>query len=76
MVPSVLLKHPWAGSLAVRYEDLIVSTLVNDWKTAIVDDGPMIKFANQIGGKIFVTPALLMVNREDCSVRCLGSVEC
>ena len=69
MVPSVLLKHPWAGSLAVRYEDLIVSTLVNDWKTAIVDDGPMIKFANQIGGKIFVTPALLMVNREDCSVR-------
>lgn len=68
IVPSVLLKHAWAGSMAVRYDDLIVSTLIDDWKTAIVDDGPMANFAKQMDGRIFVVPKLIMVNREDCSL--------
>lgn len=68
MVPSVLLNHAWAGTMAVRYEDLIVSTLIDDWKTSIVDDGPMLNFSKQMGGSIFVVPKLLMVNREDCSL--------
>ena len=67
LVPTVLLKHPWAGTMAVRYEDLVVSSLIEDWKTSIVDDGPIAKFAKQMGGKVVVNPALLMVNRDDCS---------
>ncbi len=67
LVPTVLLRHPWAGSMAVRYEDLVISSLIDDWKVSIVDDGPMAKFANQMGGKVIVNPSLLMVNREDCS---------
>lgn len=68
LVPTVLLKHPWAGTMAMRYEDLIISSLIDDWKTSIVDDGPVAKFAKQIGGEIVVNPALLMVNRDDCSL--------
>ena len=67
IVPSVLLEHPWAGSMGVRYEDVIVSTLIDDWKTAIVDDGPMTHFAKQMTGNVFVVPKLMMVNNEDCS---------
>lgn len=67
IVPSVLLEHAWAGSMAVRYEDLIVSRLIDDWKTAIVDDGPMADFSKLMNGQIYVSPKLLMVNREDCS---------
>ncbi|MDB4766209.1 glycosyltransferase family 2 protein [bacterium] len=67
MVPAVLLEHPWAGSMGVRYEDVIVSTLIDDWKTAIVDDGPMASFAKQMSGNVFVVPKLMMVNREDCT---------
>lgn len=67
IVPSVLLEHAWAGSMGVRYEDVIVSTLIDDWKTAIVDDGPMESFAKQMSGNIFVSPKLMTVNREDCS---------
>ena len=67
IVPSVLLEHAWAGSMAVRYEDLIISRLIDDWKTAIVDDGPMADFSKLINGQIYVSPKLLMVNREDCT---------
>jgi len=67
LVPTVFLKHPWAGTMAMRYEDLIISSLIEDWKTSIVDDGPIAKFAKQMGGKVVVNPALLMVNRDDCS---------
>ncbi len=69
IVPSVLLEHAWAGSMAVRYEDLIVSRLIDDWKTAIVDDGPMTDFSKLMNGQIFVSPKLLMVNREDCTTK-------
>jgi len=41
--------------------------LMDDWRTSIVDDGPIAKFADQMGGKVIVNPALLMVNRDDCS---------
>ena len=67
IVPSVLLEHPWAGSLGLRYEDVIVSTLIDDWKTSIVDDGPIANFAKQMSGSVFVVPKLMMVNREDCT---------
>jgi len=67
IVPSVLLEHTWAGSMGVRYEDLIVSTLIDDWKTNMVDDGPMANFAKQMSGEVYVVPKLMMVNREDCS---------
>ena len=67
IVPTVLLNHPWAGSMAMRYEDLITSSLLDDWKTTIVDDGPIAKFAKQMGGRIVMNPKLLMVNRESCS---------
>ena len=73
IVPSVLLEHAWAGSMAVRYEDLIVSRLIDDWKTAIVDDGPMADFSKLMNGQIYVSPKLLMVNREDCSVKFAAS---
>ena len=67
LVPTILLKHPWAGTMAVKYNDLISSNLIDDWKVSIVDDGPVAKFAKRVGGKVVVHPALLMVNRDDCS---------
>ena len=67
IVPTVLLNHPWAGSMAIRYQDLMAGSLLEDWKTTIVDDGPVAKFAKQIGGRIVINPKLLMVNRESCS---------
>jgi len=67
IVPSVLLEHAWGGSMAVRYEELVDSRLIDDWKTAIVDDGPISNFAKQMNGEIFVSPKIMMVNREDCS---------
>ena len=73
IVPTVLLEHAWAGSMAVRYEDLIVSRLIDDWKTAIVDDGPMTDFSKLMNGQIYVSPKLLMVNREDCSIKFAGA---
>ena len=67
IVPTVLLNHPWAGSMAMRYQDLMAGSLLEDWKTTIVDDGPVAKFAKQMGGRIVINPKLLMVNRESCS---------
>ncbi len=67
IVPSALLRHPWAGSMGVKYEDVVVSTLIDDWKTAVVDDGPVTEFAKQMNANVFVVPKLMMVNREDCT---------
>ena len=53
--------------MALRYEDLVISSLIDDWKVSAVDDGPVTKFANQMGGKVVINPALLMVNRDDCT---------
>lgn len=67
LVPTVLLQHPWAGSMAMRYAQVAESSLIERWSQSFVDDGPIAEFAKEVGGKIFVSPRLLMVNREPCS---------
>lgn len=67
MVPTILFSNPWAGSFAMRAEDVKKSGLTEIWSRSVVDDGPIRKAINEIGLKIHVAPSLIMVNRESCT---------
>ena len=69
IVPTVLLGHPWAGSTAMRRADMMRSGLLEDWSQSIVDDGPMAAALNRIGLKVQFVPSVIMLNREQASVR-------
>jgi glycosyltransferase involved in cell wall biosynthesis len=68
-VPTILLNHPWAGSCAIRSEDLIRSGLVEQWKSSIIDDGPMAAAITQLGLRLKFVSNAWMVNREGCSLQ-------
>lgn len=68
-VPTILLNHPWAGSCAIRRADLIRSGLVEQWKSSIIDDGPMAAAISQLGLRLKFVSNAWMVNREGCSLQ-------
>ena len=68
-VPTILLHHPWAGSCAIRRDDLLRSGLVEQWKSSIIDDGPMAAAITRLGLKLKFVSNAWMVNREGCSIR-------
>lgn len=68
-VPTILLNHPWAGSCAIRRDDLFRSGLVDQWKSSIIDDGPMAAAITRLGLKLKFVSNAWMVNREGCSFR-------
>ncbi|MEL7497066.1 MAG: glycosyltransferase family 2 protein [Planctomycetota bacterium] len=69
MIPTIYFANPWAGSFAMRKEDLIQSGLLDAWKKSIVDDGPIREHLGHLGLKIVFAPSLIMVNREACGHR-------
>lgn len=68
MVLSINFANPWAGSFAMRMEDLRKSSLLKTWSESVVDDGPITQAVHGIGKQIVVAPSLLMVNRENCTL--------
>ena len=68
LVPTVYFSNPWAGSFAMRAEDLEAAGLAEIWSHSIVDDGPIKKAINDIGLRIEFAPSLIMINREPCTL--------
>lgn len=53
----------------MRRSDLFDSKLVSAWRESMVDDGPIRQALNSLGKRIVFAPSLVMVNREECSLR-------
>jgi glycosyltransferase involved in cell wall biosynthesis len=68
IVPTAILGNPWAGSFAVRHSDLLRSGLLDEWRTSIIDDGPVRESMVRIGKRIEFIPQNFVINREDCSL--------
>lgn len=66
---TMYFANPWAGSFAMRRSDLFDSKLVSAWRESMVDDGPIRQALNSLGKRIVFAPSLVMVNREECSLR-------
>lgn len=67
LVPTALLNNPWAGTFAMRMEDVRRAGLKKIWRKSIVDDGPIRQALQPLGLKIHFSPALIMVNRDRCT---------
>ena len=67
----LLMSHfsiPWAGTLAIRRSLLLPSGLLEKWGAAVVDDAPLPALLRNLGQQLKFVPALMMVNREECSL--------
>ena len=67
LVPTVLFRNPWAGSLAMRLEDIHRAELAKVWRFSMIDDGPVRNALEEIGLRMHFAPSLIMINREDCT---------
>jgi len=67
LVPTIFFTNPWAGSFAMRTQDILDSGLEETWCLSVVDDGPIKKAITDIGLRVEFAPSLIMVNREPCS---------
>ncbi len=67
IVPTAIFNNPWAGTFAMRMEDVVAADLPNIWRNSVVDDGPIRQAIKPLGLKIRFQPSLIMVNREDCT---------
>ena len=72
LILSINFANPWAGSFAMRTEDMKQSGLIETWGESAVDDGPITEAVHGIGKQIVFAPSLIMVNREACSLRYTG----
>lgn len=68
IVPTAMLSNPWAGTFAIRHADILASGLLDDWRTSIIDDGPVRENIKRLGKRIEFVPQNLVINREDCSL--------
>lgn len=69
IVPTVMFRHPWAGSLAMRKTDFDRAGLLKIWSRSIVDDGPISDAFKPFGLETRFVPSLVMVNRESCDTK-------
>ena len=67
LVPTVYFSNPWAGSFAMRMQDILDSGLEEIWGQSVVDDGPIKTVINDLGMRVAFAPSLIMINRESCS---------
>ena len=72
LVPTAIYSNPWAGSFAMRMEDVERSNLAKIWEKSIVDDGPIRQAVKPLGLKIHFCPNLIMINREKCTLEFVG----
>ena len=68
LLPTVFFQNPWAGSLAMRMEDIRKSDLESIWERSLVDDGPIREAITELGLKVHFSPSILMINREQASM--------
>jgi glycosyltransferase involved in cell wall biosynthesis len=68
LVPTAIYSNPWAGSFAMRMEDVRRARLQKVWRKSIVDDGPIRSALRPLGLSIYFSPLLIMVNRERCTL--------
>jgi hypothetical protein len=68
LVTSGIFSNPWAGSFAMRMEDVRRAKLKKIWRKSIVDDGPIRQALKPLGLTIHFCPSLIMVNRERCTL--------
>lgn len=69
IVPTVVFNNPWAGSLAMRMEDVHRAKIAETWAKSIVDDGPLRQSMAALGLECHFAAPLIMVNKENCSFR-------
>lgn len=67
IVPTVMFRNPWAGTMAMRMKDFERSGLAEKWRTSIVDDGPVKNAFANLDLDVEFVPSLVMVNQETCS---------
>ena len=68
LVLSTYFANPWAGSMAMRRQQIEQLDLIECWKRSAVDDGPLVgAFIGSNLQRHFV-PSLVMVNRENCTM--------
>lgn len=72
LVATAINANPWAGTCAIRTADLFSSGLVDDWKTSVVDDGPIKAAMTRLGLRVHFDPNLIMVNRDQCTTAFVG----
>ena len=68
LVPTAALANPWAGTCAMRLDEVKRSGLIETWKESIADDGPIRKAFEPLKKQVVFNPELIMVNRENCTV--------
>lgn len=73
LVPTATYGNPWAGSLAMRFDDVEAVGLLALWEGAAVDDGPIRSAMHRAGLEIVFVPQVLAINRERCSFTFLRS---
>ena len=69
IVPTILLGHPWAGSCAMRRQEVIDSGLLDQWRRSIVDDGPVAEAMQKLNLSVRFVPSLMMLNQEACELK-------
>ena len=65
---SIVFENPWAGVYAMRAEDIRKTGLLDVWRRSAVDDGPLKAHLASHGLRCKSLPAMVVINREDCSL--------
>ncbi|MEC9094342.1 MAG: glycosyltransferase [Planctomycetota bacterium] len=66
LVVTFLFKHTWAGSCAMRLQDVKDCGLIEKWRKTIVDDGPIDGAMRKLSCKTVFVSDLISVNSEEC----------
>ena len=59
----------WGGTLAIKLDSIRKAGLIDRWSRSLCEDTMLRQQLGSIGQKVAFVPSLMMVNREDCSVR-------
>jgi cellulose synthase/poly-beta-1,6-N-acetylglucosamine synthase-like glycosyltransferase len=59
----------WGGTLAIKWDSIRRAKLLDRWRTSLCEDTMLCKQLRCISQKVAFVPSLMMVNREDCSLR-------
>lgn len=69
MVPTIVFRNPWAGTIAMRVSDIHQGQFAETWRNSMVDDGPLADLMKKLGKEIRFAPSLIMINNENCTFR-------
>ncbi len=62
-------KIAWGGTLAIKVSAIQAAGLVELWKLALCEDTMLKKQLSRAGLDIAFVPSLMMINREDCTLK-------